>query len=105
MANKNLALAALADPTRRAIFERLERGPLPVGVIASGLPVSRPAVSQHLKILKTAGLVTDRAEGTRRVYEIDPAGVAAIRVWLDRFWSSALDGFEAAVDTEMKGKK
>jgi len=105
MANRNLALAALADPTRRAIFERLERGPLPVGVIASGLPVSRPAVSQHLKVLKTAGLVIDRAEGTRRVYEIDPAGVAAIRTWLDRFWTSALDGFEAAVDSGMKGRK
>src|SRR6266702_4174722 len=89
MAYRN-ALAALADPTRRRVFERLKSGPKPVGKIARGLPVSRPAVSQHLKVLKEAGLVTDRPEGTRRVYYIDPEGLGALRVWLDRFWDEAL---------------
>src|SRR5450755_2835536 len=80
----NVALAALADPTRRAVFERLRDGPASVGVIAKGLPVSRPAVSQHLKALKEAGLVVDRAEGARRVYYIDPDGLGALRRWRDR---------------------
>ena len=79
------ALAALADPTRRAIFERLRAGPRAVGEIAHGLPVTRPAVSQHLAVLKAAGLVKDQADGTRRVYEIDPKGLGAIRAWLDQF--------------------
>jgi DNA-binding transcriptional ArsR family regulator len=86
-------LDALGDPTRRAIFERLAGGPLAVVDIARTLPVSRPAVSQHLKVLKDVGLVTDRAEGTRRLYAIDRAGLAAIREYFDRFWDEALDAF------------
>ena len=89
------ALAALADPTRRQVFERLQAGPSAVGEIASALPVSRPAVSQHLKVLKEAGLVSDRAEGTRRVYYIDPHGLGALRKWLDQSWTQALAAFEA----------
>jgi DNA-binding transcriptional ArsR family regulator len=92
------ALAALADSTRRSVFERLIDGPQPVGRIALGLPVSRPAVSQHLKVLKEAGLVTDRAEGTRRVYMIDPHGLAAVRRYLDQFWDQALAAFAAEAD-------
>lgn len=95
MADVSHALAVLADPTRRAVFERLAGGPRSVGEIASGLPVSRPAVSQHLKVLKTAGLVDDRAEGTRRIYRIDPRGLGALRTWLDRFWGAALDAYAA----------
>jgi len=91
-------LAALADPTRRRIFERLKSGPKPVGAIARGLPVSRPAVSQHLKVLKEAGLVADRPEGTRRVYFIDPHGLGALRKWLDQFWDDALAAFQAEVE-------
>jgi DNA-binding transcriptional ArsR family regulator len=81
---------ALGDPTRRAIFERLVERPLAVGEIAGELPVSRPAVSQHLKVLKAAGLVVDRAAGTRRIYRVDPQGIAAMRADLDRFWTRAL---------------
>jgi len=92
------ALTALADPTRRAVFERLRRGPVPVGVIAAGLPVSRPAVSQHLRVLKDAGLVRDEAVGTRRLYAVDPRGVAELRAWLDRFWDQALHAFKAEVE-------
>jgi DNA-binding transcriptional ArsR family regulator len=91
-------LAALADPTRRSIFERLAKGPRAVGDLSKGLPVSRPAVSQHLKVLKSAGLVDDRAEGTRRIYHIDPAGLGAIRAWLDQFWDGALDAFQAEIE-------
>ncbi len=98
MADMARTLHALADPTRRAVFERLAGGPQPVGVIARGLPVSRPAVSQHLAVLKAAGLVIDRAEGTRRVYQIDPRGLGALRAWLDQFWSTALDAFVAAAE-------
>jgi DNA-binding transcriptional ArsR family regulator len=98
------ALAALADPTRRQVFERLKSGPQPVGALANGLPVSRPAVSQHLKVLKEAGLVTDRPEGTRRVYFIDPEGLGALRAWLDQFWDEALDNFRARVEAEPNGK-
>ena len=97
MAYEN-ALAALADPTRRLVFERLRSGPQPVGAIAHGLPVSRPAVSQHLKVLKEAGLVTDRPEGARRVYYIDPEGLGALRAWLDRFWDQALAEFKAEAE-------
>src|SRR5262245_18489639 len=100
MANTERALAALADPTRRQVFERLARGPRPVGEIARGLPVSRPAVSQHLQVLKAAGLVVDRAEGTRRLYQIDPAGLGAIRAWLDQFWTTALANYAQEVDRE-----
>jgi DNA-binding transcriptional ArsR family regulator len=92
------ALAALADPTRRAVFERLRSGPRPVGAIAKGMTVSRPAVSQHLKVLKEAGLVGDRAEGTRRVYFIDPQALGALRAWLDQFWDEALTKFQAEVE-------
>jgi DNA-binding transcriptional ArsR family regulator len=91
-------LDALGDPTRRAIFERLGAGPLPVVEIARTLPVSRPAVSQHLKVLKDVGLVTDRAEGTRRLYAIDQAGLAAIRRYFDRFWDDALEAFRHAAE-------
>ena len=100
MANISTALAALADPTRRTVFERLARRPRSVGELAHGLPVSRPAVSQHLKVLKAAGLVADRADGTRRVYHIDPAGLGAIRGWLDQFWTDALDAFQREVDRD-----
>ncbi|TWB47064.1 MULTISPECIES: ArsR/SmtB family transcription factor [Nitrospirillum] len=92
------ALTALADPTRRAVFERLRAGPQPVGELARHLPISRPAVSQHLKVLKDAGLVTDRAEGTRRIYHIDPHGLGALRRWLDQFWETALDAFAAEAE-------
>jgi DNA-binding transcriptional ArsR family regulator len=92
------ALAALADPTRRRVFERLKKGPRAVGEIARGLPVSRPAVSQHLKALKEAGLVGDRPEGTRRVYFIDPHGLGELRRWLDQFWDDALAAFQAEVE-------
>ena len=100
------ALAALADPTRRQVFEQLRTGPRAVGEIADEMPVSRPAVSQHLKVLKDAGLVADRAEGTRRVYYIDPHGLGALRRWLDQFWDSALDAFrEEAERTVPKRRK
>jgi DNA-binding transcriptional ArsR family regulator len=89
---------ALGDPTRREIFERLAGSPQAVGELADELPVSRPAVSQHLKVLKDAGLVVDRAAGTRRIYQVDPAGVAALRAELDRFWNEALAGFKTAVE-------
>ena len=87
------AFTALADPTRRRVFETLGSGPQSVGAIARGLPVSRPAVSQHLRVLKEAGLVVDHAEGTRRVYSIDPQGLGALRKWLDQFWDSALQAY------------
>jgi DNA-binding transcriptional ArsR family regulator len=94
------AIAALADPTRRAIFEQLSRGPLAVGELAEGLPVSRPAVSQHLKVLKEAGLVSERRNGTRRLYRIEPRGVLAVRAYFDQFWNEALDAFKDAVERE-----
>ena len=97
MANQR-AFAALADPTRREVFERLAHGPRAVGELARGLPVSRPAVSQHLKVLKDAGLVTDRAEGARRVYQIDPQGLGQVRAWLDQFWDVALAAFVAEAE-------
>jgi DNA-binding transcriptional ArsR family regulator len=93
MANITNALLALSDPTRRTVFERLKAGPRAVGDLAQTLPVSRPAVSQHLKVLKEAGLVTDRAEGTRRIYEIDPQGLGPLRAWIGQFWDEALDAF------------
>lgn len=99
------ALAALADPTRRRVFERLKSGPHAVGEVARGLPVSRPAVSQHLKVLKEAGLVADRPEGTRRVYYIDPNGLGALRQWLDQFWDKALAAFQAEVERSAQGAK
>jgi len=93
MTNNDSLFSALSDPTRRRVFERLQSGGRAVGEIAHGLPVSRPAVSQHLRVLKTAGLVSDRAEGTRRVYHIDPKGLAAIRDWLDPFWDPAMRAY------------
>src|SRR5687768_18403446 len=88
---------ALGDPTRRAIFERLIEHPQAVGELARALPISRPAVSQHLKVLKDAGLVAERVAGTRRIYRLDPAGVAALRDQLDTYWSRALAGYTDAV--------
>jgi DNA-binding transcriptional ArsR family regulator len=90
--------SALADPTRRAIFERLARGPSAVGDLAREFPVSRPAVSQHLRVLKDAGLVTDRRDGNRRLYAVDPHGVEAMRAYFDTFWSDALAAFQKAAE-------
>ena len=94
----NAAFAALSDPTRRHVLERLAQGPRAVGEIAAGLPVSRPAVSQHLKVLKEAGLVSDRQDGARRIYAIDPHGLGAMRAWLDQFWDTALLAFKAEAE-------
>ena len=91
------AMDALGDPTRRRIFELLQAGPRAVGELARDLPVSRPAVSQHLRVLKEAGLVTERREGTRRIYRLDPDGLGELRAYFDRFWMVALESFEAAV--------
>lgn len=98
MADASHIFAALGDPTRRAIFERLEQGPRTVGDLAAGLPVSRPAVSQHLKVLKEAGLVRVHAVGTRRYHELDPAGLVALRAYVDRFWDRALAAFQEAAE-------
>jgi DNA-binding transcriptional ArsR family regulator len=99
------ALTALADPTRRRVLEHLRSGPQSVGALAQRMPVSRPAVSQHLKVLKEAGLVADRAEGARRVYFIDPKGLGQLRQWLDEFWDETLTAFQAEVDRDVKRKK
>jgi len=93
------ALAALADPTRRSVFERLRAGPSRVGELARGVPVSRPAVSQHLKVLREAGLVRERRAGASRVYEIDPGGLGPLRAWLDQFWGAALDAFRVEAES------
>src|SRR5690348_16052296 len=93
-------LGALADPTRRAIFERVAARPSAVGELASELPVSRPAVSQHLRVLKDAGLVIDRPDGTRRLYQLNPAGIEAMRAYFDTFWYQALTAFKLAVEKE-----
>jgi DNA-binding transcriptional ArsR family regulator len=101
--NATDGLTALSDPTRRAIFERLADGPCPVGELARELPVTRPAVSQHLKVLKQAGLVVDRADGTRRIYQLNPDGIGALRTYLDRFWDRSLHAFrQAAEDTHQQ---
>lgn len=100
MANQSRAFDALGDPTRRAIFERLARRPLSVGKLSAGLAVTRPAVSQHLKVLREAGLVAVDQEGTRRIYRIDPRGVDAMRKYLDRFWDQALAAFKEAAERE-----
>lgn len=92
------SLTALADPTRRRVFERLRHGPRAVGDLAKGLPVSRPAVSQHLKVLKDAGLVREKAKGTRHIYEIDPHGLGLLRRWLDEFWDDTLEAFRDDVE-------
>jgi DNA-binding transcriptional ArsR family regulator len=94
-----LALAVLADPTRRGVFEQLRRGPHAVNALAARLPVSRPAVSQHLKALKAAGLVEERAEGTRRIYSVRREGLRELRDWLDGFWDDALAAFKAEAKT------
>ena len=93
------AMNALGDPTRRAIFERLREGPLAVGELARGLPVTRPAVSQHLRVLKQAGLVSDRRDGTRRLYQIDPDGLAELRAYFESFWTQALAAFKEAAES------
>jgi DNA-binding transcriptional ArsR family regulator len=93
---------ALADPTRRAIFERLRSGPRSVGQLAEGLPVSRPAVSQHLRALREAGLVSERREGTRRLYRVEPAGVESLRSYFDAFWADALEAYKQSVEREEK---
>jgi DNA-binding transcriptional ArsR family regulator len=92
------SLAALADPTRRSVFERLAGGPRSVGEIAAELPVSRPAVSQHLRVLKEAGLVAERRNGTRRYYRVRPDGLAELRGYVERFWEEALSSFKAAAE-------
>lgn len=91
-------ITALGDPTRRAIFERLADGPMAVGAIARGLPVSRPAVSQHLKVLKQAGLVSDRPVANRRLYSVDDRGIKEIRAYFERFWNHRLRAFKAAAE-------
>lgn len=100
MVTYDRAFEALGDGTRRSILQRLADGPLPVGSLAAGLPVSRPAVSQHLKVLKAAGLVSDRQVGTRRIYAVDPAGLAAVAGYWDRVWGRALDRYREATKVE-----
>jgi DNA-binding transcriptional ArsR family regulator len=95
---RTVGWTALGDPTRRAIFERLAEHPRAVGELAGELPVSRPAVSQHLKVLKEAGLVLDRPVGNRRIYQLDPAGLEALRAQLDRFWTKALANYKAVAE-------
>jgi DNA-binding transcriptional ArsR family regulator len=98
--HQGTAFAALGDPTRRAIFERLADRPRAVGELARELPVSRPAVSQHLKVLKDAGLVRDHPAGNRRIYELDAAGVDGLREYLDQFWNRALASFKQAAERQ-----
>ena len=98
------AMDALGDRTRRAIFERLRDGPLAVREIAAPLPVSRPAVSQHLRVLKDAGLVTEQREGTRRIYRLEPTGVGDVRAYFDAFWSAALASFKEAAERNEERK-
>jgi DNA-binding transcriptional ArsR family regulator len=100
MAYASQILDALGDPTRRLVFGRLRSGARSVGEIAKGMDVSRPAVSQHLRVLKAAHLVTDRAEGTRRLYAVDRRGIKALRTWLDGFWGEALSAFKEAAERE-----
>ena len=97
-------IQALGDPTRRNVFEQLRGGPRAVGEIARELPVSRPAVSQHLRVLKEAGLVTDQQEGTRRLYRVDPNGLAELRTYLDAFWDEALASFKAEAERTDEGR-
>ena len=103
------ALTVLADPTRRKVFERLRNGPRPVNMLAAGLPVSRPvsrpAVSQHLKVLKDAGLVEERSEGVRRIYSLRREGLVELRAWLDSFWGDALEAFRLEAEKSHKAKK
>src|ERR1700738_1861946 len=99
------ALTVLADPTRRKVFERLRAGPRPVNVLAAGLPVSRPAVSQHRKALKNAGLVEERSEGVRRIYSVRREGLTELREWLDSFWGDALEAFKLEEGKYYKNKR
>jgi DNA-binding transcriptional ArsR family regulator len=99
------ALQALGDPTRRAVLEELRDGPRAVGEIAARLPVSRPAVSQHLRVLKEAGLVTERQNGTRRLYRVDPDGLAELREYLSQFWAEVLASFKEAAEKEERRTK
>jgi DNA-binding transcriptional ArsR family regulator len=99
------ALTVLADPTRRKVFERLRAGPRPVNLLAAGLPVSRPAVSQHLKALKNAGLVEERSEGVRRIYSLRREGLMELREWLDSFWGDALEAFRLEAERSHRTKK
>jgi len=99
------ALAVLADPTRRRVFERLRDGPRPVNLLAAGLPVSRPAVSQHLKVLKDAGLVEERSEGVRRIYSLKREGLMELREWLDSFWGGALESFRLEAEESHKASR
>jgi DNA-binding transcriptional ArsR family regulator len=103
MAYRN-AMDALGDPTRRAIFERLRSGPLAVVEIADELPISRPAVSQHLRVLREAGLVSERREGTRRFYRVDPDGLGEVRDYFDDFWNEALAAFKATAEEERRNR-
>jgi DNA-binding transcriptional ArsR family regulator len=100
MFSADRALDALGDPTRRSVFERLRQGSRSVREIAEGMDVTRPAVSQHLKVLKDAGLVLVRPDGTRRLYEVDPGGIGALRSWLDDFWDETLRAFKRAAEQE-----
>ena len=97
---RDTQLDAVGDRTRRTILARLRRGPLPVGELATDFPISRPAISQHLKILKDADLVVDRSEGTRRVYQLNPAGFDSLRGYFDKFWSQALNAFKNKLETQ-----
>ena len=105
MSTNGIVLDALGDWTRRQIFEALKQGPRSVGELAAGLPVSRPAVSQHLRVLTDAGLVSDRKDGARRVYRVEPAGLARIREYFDSFWGEALERFAAAAESEAGRKE
>ena len=102
MAYRDAQLDALGDPTRRAILARLRKGPAPVGRLARGFSVSRPAISQHLRVLKEAGLVTERRDGTRRLYSVDPRGLAEVRAYFDQFWNQALAAFKEAAERATK---
>jgi DNA-binding transcriptional ArsR family regulator len=104
MTNATAMLSALGDPTRQAILDKLTHGPLAVGQLAAVLPVSRPAVSQHLKVLKEVGLVVDRQEGTRRLYQADPEALAVLRAYLDAFWERSLAAFQDRAATDRPGK-
>jgi DNA-binding transcriptional ArsR family regulator len=99
------ALQALADPTRRELLERLRRGPSTVGALAAGMPVSRPAVSQHLRVLKDAGLVREEKVGTRRVYTVELDGIVELRRYLDSLWDDALGAFQKAVDQPARPRR
>lgn len=101
----DIALNALGDPTRRQLFDRLRDGPCSVGALAEGMPISRPAVSQHLKILKEAGLVSDEARGARRVYWVNRDGLAGLKSWLEGFWDDGLEAYQAEIQRQLDERK